>query len=120
MPLPAGSLGDWPYPDLFPSGREQYLAEVLPRRITLIREWADRHRPRTIFCYGTKYWPYHREIFPMDDFRSVSFTSDKRPVRLGFGTWHGVRVVLTPFFQPDQLPFRVVAELPRYLASAVA
>ena len=39
LPLPANSVGDWPYPELF-VGKEAYRREVLPARIAALRELA--------------------------------------------------------------------------------
>jgi hypothetical protein len=115
FPLPSPGIADWPYPDRFPDGREAYLAKVLPERVGLIRGMAERHRPLFVFCYGKKFWPYHREIFPMPDYRVVRWGGEKATVEVGVGHFGRTTIILTPFFSPYLFPMRVVAGLPGVL-----
>ncbi|MFT5049213.1 MAG: hypothetical protein ACI8QZ_000603 [Chlamydiales bacterium] len=59
LPLPAKSIGSWPYDAVGDLGylrnRAAYMAELLPRRIEHLVSMAREHRPKAIVCYGLGY-----------------------------------------------------------------
>lgn len=115
LPLPAESLNHWPYPDLFPGGRRQYEREVLPLRLRLLRDFTTHYQPEYVLCYGTRYWDYYEQLFPLERRQLHRFPGEKSEVRLVTGRRGRTRVVLTPFFAPYIFPLRVMAEIPRLL-----
>ena len=64
LPLPKRSLNDCPYSDIFDSPQD-YFEQVYPTQLDSLRtEYAEADpKQQFVFCYGKKYWQYHREIF---------------------------------------------------------
>jgi hypothetical protein len=92
LPLPAGNVDDWPYPNLFAT-KDIYRDKVLPGRVDTLRHLLSRHQPTYVFCYGKSYWSQYRRLFPdVTDYRDVGGFAE-----LG-RTPGGTLVVLTPFF----------------------
>ncbi len=108
LPLPSKKATDWPdqYKSWFPS-RRAYKEEMLGKRIPIIRDLANKHRPHVVFCYGEKYWPHYEEIFSLRDIDLYQYTVKTKPYTAKMGLWEdSTVVVLTPFFVPYKLPNR--------------
>ena len=62
---PAKTLAErLPYSDIFDSPQD-YFEQVYPTQLDSLRtEYAEADpKQQFVFCYGKKYWQYHREIF---------------------------------------------------------
>ncbi len=70
MPLPASSIGDWPYVGLFVN-RDVYWSEVWPKRRKMWRELIQKYQPRFIVAYGKRYWDAYRELLGEDSWESI-------------------------------------------------
>ncbi|WP_313316131.1 hypothetical protein [Pulveribacter sp.] len=66
LPIPSKSNGDWDYENFLPqySNRQDYETDILPKRISLWKTQIRTHRPRVVMCYGKKYWPTYKQLFP--------------------------------------------------------
>ena len=76
LPLPANSVGDWPYPELFPD-KDSYERQVLPGRIQALATLAQRHRPSFVFCYGKGTGTITAGSFPR--WSTTSLSTGRRP-----------------------------------------
>lgn len=84
MPLPSPGTNRWFYnawsnlPYL--KNRETYLAELLPKRIVLLREKIQEHKPPMVIFYGTTYRDYYENVIGspvrLDNDLGVFFHSD--------------------------------------------
>ena len=91
MPLPARSIGVWPYEAIY-SSRKEYYADVRPRRIEWLRSEVRKFRPSWIICYGKSNWRYYEEIF-----RDVRFKpAINQEIRVGQDG--NATILLLPFF----------------------
>jgi hypothetical protein len=105
LPLPAGSVDDWPYPSLFPT-KAVYREKVLPGRIATLRHLLDQHCPTYVFCYGKGYWSEYRQLFPdVTDFGDIGGFA-----KLG-RTAGGTLIALTPFFSAYAMGHSRIDEL---------
>ncbi len=93
LPLPKRSLSDWPYGNFFDSPKS-YFEQIFPAQLASLRlEYSEsKSKPEFVFCYGKKYWPFHKKIFESIDFESA--LDD----RILWGQNHSTIFVLTNFF----------------------
>lgn len=65
MPIPKASIGTWGYEKLIPQfeSRESYYAEVMPKRIPLLRDLYHNCRPKIVIAYGKGFWDSYKKIF---------------------------------------------------------
>lgn len=92
LPLPARSVGDWPYAWLYGS-RDEYCAAILPKRMAALWELFMKHRPPFVFCYGKAYWSVHQELF-----QEAAPFEELIPGKVMMGTCGSSKVVLTRSF----------------------
>jgi hypothetical protein len=97
LPLPAPSLGQWPYDTIFPDfpSRESYRIDQLPKRIDLIKRHLA-YGPKLVVAYGSAYWPNYKALFP-----GVGQWQSAAPFQVGRGQ-HST-VILTPHFTARQM-----------------
>jgi len=66
LPLPAPNLNSWCYSELtqiaFLESRSAYKKEMLPKRISGLRQLIRKHKPEYVIFYGKLYQPYWRQI----------------------------------------------------------
>lgn len=91
MPLPARSIGVWPYDTIYPS-RKEYDADVRPKRIEWLRFEVSEFQPNWIICYGKSNWPHYEEIF-----RGVQFSPELNEKIKAGQNGHST-ILLLPFF----------------------
>jgi len=70
MPLPASSIGDWPYAGLFET-RDVYWSAVWPKRRKMWCELIQNYQPRFIVAYSKRYWNAYRELLGEDGWESI-------------------------------------------------
>jgi hypothetical protein len=65
MPIPNPHMGSWKYEELIPqfASRDEYYQRVKPRRIKQLQLLLSKYHPKTVICYGKKYWPDYQELF---------------------------------------------------------
>lgn len=96
-PLPAPSIGDWPYDTIFPEypTREKYRADQFNKCIALLRSHLCSG-PKLVVACGTSYWTNYKKLFPeVRTWRSVA--------PLEIGKTPATTVILTPHFTARQM-----------------
>ena len=70
MPIRKPKVHRWGCEELIPqfTSRDEYYRAVKPRRIKLLRELVEDHKPKAIICYGKAYWNDYQELFEGNDF----------------------------------------------------
>jgi len=91
LPLPKRSVSDWPYKQLW-NTQADYISDVIEGRIELLRNLYQESAPTYTFCYGNKFWDYHKKVFSDLKFETLIDGYAEIGVR-----GHSV-VVLTRFF----------------------
>lgn len=73
MPLPKPNLKSWNYCNVLPQFKDshQYYSTVMPKRIKMFQHLLSQYFPTNIICYGKRYWPQFKEIFPLLEFRTM-------------------------------------------------
>lgn len=71
MPIPKPALSSWGYEHLIPQyqSRDHYYRSVMPRRITMIGNLIEKHRPGLVVAYGKAYWDHYRRLFRDMEFK---------------------------------------------------
>jgi hypothetical protein len=97
MPLPAPSIGAWPYDSIFPEypTREHYRADQFSKRLALLRSHLS-YGPKLIIAYGSSYWTNYKKLFP--DLHAWSSA-----VPFEIGQTSATTVILTPHFTARQM-----------------
>ena len=70
MPLPASSIGEWPYAGLFENW-DVYWSVVWLKRREMWRDLIQSYQPRFIVIYGKRYWDAYRELLGEDGWESI-------------------------------------------------
>jgi len=105
MPLPAASVGHWPYAALFPK-REKYWEDVWPMRRDLWHRLIRAHRPRFLIAYGKRYWPYHQELLGGIEWQDLASGQIRCAIMP-----HGGRAYLLPFMGQGALRSSALAAI---------
>ena len=65
MPIPSPKLNQWGYEKLLPQfkSRQDYIAQVKPYRLALLKEMIEKNAPSAIVAHGKGYWQEYKSLF---------------------------------------------------------
>lgn len=94
MPIPKPSLKhSATYDGLLPQYADgEYCDGVRRRRIRVLQQLLERHRPRVVVCYGKSYWEHFESLFPCARFQS--FAADETTPEFQLAARDGQAVLL--------------------------
>lgn len=104
MPLPCPRLTEWPYTAIYPT-KAEYIAEVRPMRIEMLREELLEIQPPFVFCYGKGNWRFYRKIFKGVDFKPAC------DEKILVGKQGNSKILLLNFLSPDLVKTELIGEI---------
>ncbi len=114
LPLPRHSNNIWPkdYEQFF-SEAAVYEEKVLPSRITALRDAATSYHPRYLFCYGSKYYRYYKDLAGNHD-----WDQELIPKKVWIKTLNDTKVILTPFWGNGAFSTETAKQIVKHLKRA--